>query len=221
MNVDYVCKSKQNKLMAHSANIWGQGLCRARGHRAEWESFQLKQHTVWWAQTAFSVKADPSATRTPGTNSPYNSRHLPTLHHYFPTPPPLWTLSTLKARKESCSSISLANGTERGPKMILHKPSGEWMKAALAVGLRSGMQTGTVSKGSEDPELLTGFSVSPRGTDGVDTVKWGALSPLCGPWGEGQGTNRSVGPTEGQIKASAKLRARFGLKNPVYWTYFY
>lgn len=45
------------------------------------------------------------------------------------------------------------------------------MKAALAMGLRSGLPTGTVPKGSEDPELLNGvFCLSP-GIDGVDTVE--------------------------------------------------
>lgn len=45
------------------------------------------------------------------------------------------------------------------------------MKAALAMGLRSGLQTGTVPKGSEDPELLNGvFRLSP-GTEGVGIVE--------------------------------------------------
>lgn len=36
MNVDYLCKSKQNTLMARSANIQGRN-CAGAGHRDEWK----------------------------------------------------------------------------------------------------------------------------------------------------------------------------------------
>lgn len=176
------------------------------------QSGEHRQHFLWkqsWSATQDTRHKLPLQITAPTHAAPL-----------FSTPPPLQTLSTLKARKEPYSSISSANGKEPGSRMILHKLSGEWMRAALAMGLRSGMQMGTVPKGSEDPELLNGvFCLSPS-IDGVDTVEWEALAPLCGPMG-GSGSNGSVSPREGQIKASAKLRARFGLKNPVNLTYFY
>lgn len=48
------------------------------------QSGEHRQHFLW--------KQTRVPPRTPGTRSPYNSQHLPTLHHYFPTPPPsqLW-----------------------------------------------------------------------------------------------------------------------------------
>lgn len=124
-------------------------------------SFRLKQHTVWWAQTALSVKAEPpchSGHQAQVPPTAYSTYTHCTIISHSSSP----TNSEHPEVKEGALFIYiLSNCKEPGPNRILHKLSGEWMKAALAVGLRSGMQMETVPKGSEDPELLNGVFCLP------------------------------------------------------------
>ena len=152
------------------------------------------------------------APRTPGTSSPYDSQHLPTLHQYFPLlfPSKLWAPWW---QEGALFIYNLSNWQGTWPQT--DSPSTVRQVHGSSPGSGIKVRDAEGAKGSEDPELLNGVFCLSSDSDQADAAEWGVLAPLCGPWWEGQGSNRGVSPRERNGKASGELRARSGSKNPV------
>lgn len=202
MSMDYLCKSKQNKRMAHPANIHGQGRCGVLDAEMN-GGLRPQQLTVWWAQTVLSMWEQTGVS--PGTPSTVlTALTLYCIINFYSNSLPL-NSEHLEGTKWVPSG-SLAGGGKPSPNSCSKNPgwgSGR-MWAALAVGSSSGNSTGRTTRGLKRPwTAVQGFAVSPKawlgpGGDGTDAAEGGFMPLHCCPWLEGQGRRGSARPGKSQ-----------------------